>query len=178
MKEADTGAEYIDPAVDMRYGVRQASVADLDSIVPLFDSYRQFYGYPPDLALARAFLLERFERNESVIFVAEGQGGSTLGFTQLYPSFSSGLAKRIFILNDLFVAPAARRSGVGHLLLQAAADFGRAAGAARLTLSTALANAAAQGLYESAGWRRDTDFCTYTFSLEPSAIGIQRSAFE
>jgi ribosomal protein S18 acetylase RimI-like enzyme len=145
--------------------VRRASVADLDSVVPLFDSYRQFYGYPPDLALARAFLLDRFERHESVIFVAEGNGG-TLGFTQLYPSFSSGLAKRILILNDLFVVPAARRSGVGRLLLEAAADFGRAAGAARLTLSTALTNAPAQGLYESAGWRRDTDFCTYTFSLE------------
>jgi GNAT superfamily N-acetyltransferase len=90
---------------------------------------------------------------------------SALGFTQLYPSFSSGLAKRIFILKDLFAVPAARRSRVGHLLLQAAAEFGRAVGAARLTLSTALDNAPAEALYESSGWRRDIVFCTYTLPL-------------
>ena len=149
--------------------VRQATVADLDAIVPLFDAYRQFYGQPPDTALARAFLLERFQHNQSVIFIAQEQDRSTIGFTQLYPSFSSARVKRIFILNDLFVVPAARRRRVGHLLLQAAADFGRTVGAARLTLSTALTNVSAQSLYEAAGWQRDTEFCTYNLSLENRA---------
>lgn len=146
--------------------IRQATVGDLDLIVPMFDAYRQFYKQPPDLDLAREFLLERFQHNQSVIFLAmDLNGSSALGFTQLYPSFSSGLARRIFILNDLFVVPAARRRKVGHLLLQAAAEFGRSVGAARLTLSTALDNAPAQALYESSGWRRDTVFCTYALPL-------------
>lgn len=89
--------------------VRQATVDDLDAIVPLFDAYRQFYKFPPDLALARSFLSERFQHNQPVIFLALDADGSALGFAQLYPSFSSGLAKRIFILNDLFVAPEGRR---------------------------------------------------------------------
>ena len=128
----------------------------------MFDAYRQFYKQPPDLELARAFLLERFQNNESIILLAlDCNGSSPLGFTQLYPTFSSGLAKRIFILNDLFVVSEARRCKVGHLLLQAAAKFG----AARLTLSTALDNAPAQALYEFSGWRRDTVFCTYTLPL-------------
>jgi GNAT superfamily N-acetyltransferase len=38
---------------------------------------------------------------------------------QLYPSFSSGAMARIFILNDLFVAPEARRRGAGSALLEA-----------------------------------------------------------
>jgi hypothetical protein len=38
---------------------------------------------------------------------------------------------------------------------------GRAEGAVRLTLSTELANAPAQALYEAAGWRRDEGFCVY-----------------
>lgn len=146
--------------------IRQATAGDLDLIVPMFDAYRQFYKQPRDLDLAREFLLERIQHNQSVIFLAmDSDGSSALGFAQLYPSFSSGLARRIFILNDLFVVPAARRRKVGQLLLRAAAEFGRSVGAARLTLSTALDNAAAQALYESSGWRRDTVFCTYTLPL-------------
>jgi GNAT superfamily N-acetyltransferase len=146
--------------------IRQANVDDLDKIAPMFDAYRQFYKQSADLELARTFLRERFQHNQSTIFLALDSNGESLGFTQLYPSFSSGLAKRIFILNDLFVVPQARRRKVGQLLLQAAAEFGRKVGAARLTLSTALDNAPAQALYERSGWRRDHVFCTYTLPLD------------
>jgi GNAT superfamily N-acetyltransferase len=72
---------------------------------------------------------------------------------------------RILILNDLFVAPDARRSGAGSALLEAAAGYGRRIGAIRLVLSTELTNRTAQSLYESAGWKRDTVFCTYQLTL-------------
>jgi ribosomal protein S18 acetylase RimI-like enzyme len=146
--------------------IRQATVDDIDLIAPLFDSYRQFYEHAPDLGLARSFLLERFKQNQTVIFLALDSNGTALGFTQLYPSFSSGLARRIFVLNDLFVIPEARRLKVAHLLLRAAAEFGRKVGAARLTLSTAIDNTVAQSLYEFSGWRRDYLFCTYMLPLE------------
>jgi GNAT superfamily N-acetyltransferase len=145
--------------------IRQANIDDLDMIVPMFDAYRQFYNQPPDLELARAFILERFQHGQSIVFLALDMNGSPLGFTQLYPSFSSVSARRIFVLNDLFVAPNGRRRKVGRLLLQAAAEFARKVGAARLTLSTALDNSAAQALYENSGWVRDDAFCTYTFPL-------------
>ena len=148
--------------------VRQATVADLDLLVPLFDAYRQFYRRPGDLDLARRFLLDRLRHNQSVIFVALQRNGSAVGFTQLFPSFSSASAGRIFILNDLFVAPQARRRGVGAALLDAAAKFGRAAGALRLTLSTEVSNETAQALYEANGWRRQTDFYVYNLPLEPA----------
>ena len=111
--------------------VRQATIADLNLLVPLFDAYRQFYRQPSEPERARRFLLERFENNQSVIFLAFDDG-TAIGFTQLYPSFSSGAMARIFILNDLFVDPEARRRGVGSALLQAAARYGRHAGALRL----------------------------------------------
>ena len=145
--------------------VRRASLADLDQIAPLFDAYRQFYAQDPDLALAFEFLRERLQQNQSVIFLALSADGLAIGFTQLYPSFSSASAQRIFILNDLFVAPAARRSGAGRALLQAAADFGRSAGAVRLTLSTAHTNKSAQSLYEATGWLRDEMFRSYHLAL-------------
>ena len=51
--------------------VRQAGPGDAALIAPLFDAYRRFYDQPSDLALARAFVAERLERNESVIYLAE-----------------------------------------------------------------------------------------------------------
>lgn len=145
--------------------VRQATIFDLDLLVPLFDLYRQFYRRPSDPDLARRFLRERFERNESIVFLATLGNGAAVGFTQLFPSFSSAAAARIFILNDLFVRPEARRMGAGSQLLSAAADFGRTAGAVRLTLSTEITNEAAQALYEAEGWKRQTDFYTYNLAL-------------
>src|ERR1700683_4681265 len=141
--------------------VRQATILDLDLLAPLFDAYRQFYRRPSDLSLARRFLLDRLQHDQSIVFLAVRRDGSAVGFTQLFPSFSSASAAPIFILNDLFVQPDARRMGVGSLLLSAAADFGRSAGAARLTLSTEVTNRAAQALYETEGWTRQADFYVY-----------------
>ena len=148
--------------------VRQATVADLDDLVPLFDAYRQFYRQPSDPQQARRFLLGRFEHNQSVIFIAF-EDGAAIGFTQLYPSFSSVGMARTFILNDLFVSPEARRRGVGAALLQAAAEYGWRVAAIRLVLSTELINANAQSLYEKTGWKRDTVFCVYQLTLDPAA---------
>lgn len=142
----------------------QVAVEQVELVSPLFDAYRQFYGQLPDLAGARRFLAERLQRGESVIFAAVEEGRA-LGFTQLYPSFSSVSMKPIWILNDLFVAEEARRRGVGTLLLRAARDHALRTGAARLALSTAVANTKAQALYERDGWRRDRVFLHYEYEL-------------
>jgi GNAT superfamily N-acetyltransferase len=144
--------------------VRQATIADLDVVAPLFDAYRRFYRAAGDLDGARRFLLDRFSHSQSVIFLAFGDD-KPVGFTQLYPGFSSVSMARIFILNDLFVSPEARTRGVGAALLNAAADYGRRAGAVRLALSTELTNTTAQTVYEHNGWKRDTVFCSYNLTL-------------
>ena len=143
---------------------RQATIFDIDLLVPLFDGYRRFYRQPSEPDRIRRFLLDRFEHSQSTIFVAI-RNGTSIGFTQLYPSFSSAALARIYVLNDLFVDPAARRSGAGTALLEAAADFARRVGAVRLVLSTELTNTSAQGLYEKLGWGRNTEFCTYQLAL-------------
>ena len=140
------------------------TLEQVELVAPLFDAYRQFYGQPPDLDGARRFLAERLGRGESVIF-AVVEGGRALGFTQLYPSFSSVSMRPIWILNDLFVAEDARRRGVGARLLRAARDHALRTGAARLALSTAVTNTKAQALYERDGWRRDTAFLHYEYEL-------------
>ena len=149
----------------MSFQVRQAIIHDLDTLVPLFDGYRQFYGQPADPARARDFLAARFAHHESVILLAHDGHGAGMGFVQLYPLFSSVRTARVYLLNDLFVTSAARRQGVAAALLRAAADQARALGAVGLSLSTALDNTPAQELYESLGWQRERQFCEYNLTL-------------
>jgi GNAT superfamily N-acetyltransferase len=146
--------------------VRLATLDDLDQLVPLFDGYRQFYEKPSDMVVARRFLADRMSRDESVVLVAEDRDGTVIGFVQLFRTFSSIVAAPIYLLSDLFVAPAARRRGVGALLLKAATETARARGAVRLELSTAMTNVSAQRLYEALGWKRDEEFSVYGLSLE------------
>jgi GNAT superfamily N-acetyltransferase len=145
-----------------RVAVRQAALADLEALVSLFDAYRQFYAQPSDPQAARLFLRERFNHGESVIFLAQ-DAELTVGFTQLYPSFSSVSLARTFILNDLFVAPSHRRRRVGAMLLRAATEHARSLGAVRVTLNTDIKNAVAQAAYEAEGWKRDQEFFVYHF---------------
>lgn len=144
--------------------VRQAVLSDLDALAPMFDSYRQFYGRASDVAAAREFLAARFNHNESILFIAH-DGETSVGFTQLYPSFSSASLARIFVLNDLYVRESARGHGIATKLLSAAADYAKSLGAVRLTLSTATTNATAQSVYEAAGWKRDEQFYVYHFAV-------------
>jgi putative acetyltransferase len=147
----------------------QVSAEQVQLVAPLFDAYRQFYGQSSDLEGARRFLAERLGRGESVLFAAV-EDGQALGFTQLYPTFSSVSMKPVWILNDLFVAEDARRRGLGARLLHAARDHALQTGAARLVLSTAVANTTAQALYERHGWRRDTAFLHYEYEMPRESL--------
>jgi GNAT superfamily N-acetyltransferase len=147
------------------FDVRDAGMADLPALAALFDGYRVFYGQPSDPVRAGAFLRERLERGDSRLLLAVDADGATLGFVQLYPSFTSVGTAPIEILNDLFVAPEARGRGVARALLRRAADDARARGAVKLVLSTALDNATAKTLYASEGWVRDTQFVEFSRQL-------------
>jgi GNAT superfamily N-acetyltransferase len=149
---------------DSRLQLISVTLGQVELVAPLFDAYRRFYGQPSDLDGARRFLAERLGRGESVVY-AVVEGVRALGFTQLYPSFSSVSMRPIWILNDLFVAEDARRRGVGVRLLRAARDHATRTGAVRLALSTAVTNTTAQALYERDGWRRDTAFLHYEYTL-------------
>ena len=100
-----------------------------------------------------------------MIFIANAENGDGVGFAQLFPSFSSVSMERTFILNDLYVAPSARRSGVAAKLLDAATQYGRSVGAIRITLSTGMENDSAKALYLSRGWKQDEAFHVFHLGL-------------
>ena len=145
--------------------IHQATLEHLDTLVALFDGYRQFYRQTSDKAASKAFLKARLTNEEAFVFIARDEDGAAAGFTLLYPMFSSVRQKRVYILNDLFVHPDHRRKGVGALLLDRAVQFGKEQGAAGLQLETEVTNIKAQGLYEKEGWSRVEDEYFYTYDL-------------
>jgi len=145
--------------------VRQASMEDVHAVAVLFDAYRVFYERSSDPAAAAAFVHERLALRESVILIAERANGEAVGFTQLYPMFSSVRMRRLFVLNDLYVAESGRKQGAGRLLLEAAADHARRTGAVGLELATAVDNRAAKSVYEAMGWTLDTEFDHYAYTV-------------
>ena len=145
--------------------IRKAVIDDIDRLSVLFDQYRIFYKQTPNLAGAKQFLTERIKQKESVIFVAV-LDKIMVGFTQLYPVFSSVGMKSAWLLNDLFVAEEARGSGAADALLKAARDMGADTSSSWLLLQTATTNHRAQRVYERNGWERDYDYYSYYFRLD------------
>lgn len=141
-----------------------AQIEHLEEVSQLFDQYRVFYQQPSNLEAAKAFLQERFQKGDSTMLVAR-DGSNLIGFTQLYPSFSSVALKRVWILNDLFVIAAYRRRGVATALMDAAESFVQQTEAVRIVLVTQVDNTAAQSLYESRGYSKDEAFYHYLLRL-------------
>jgi ribosomal protein S18 acetylase RimI-like enzyme len=159
------------------FSVDHAEMHDLDSLVLLLDAYRQFYGKATRPGECRSFLFNRLMNEDSLIFVAAPGDAKTVanrgprhplfGFIQLYPAFSSLALDQIWLLNDLYVIPEARRHGVGRALVETARDFLTARGDHSLVLETAPDNSSAKALYESLGFSRDSAFTHYSLRLQP-----------
>ena len=137
--------------------VRRAKKKDLEQLSVLFDKYRIFYKQEPDIGTSKLFLKKRMKRKETVIFVAE-EREELIGFTQLFPIFSSVSMKRTWLLNDLYVNERSRGIGAATALLNAAKEFGKETNSKWLLLQTAADNFTAQKVYEKNGWIKETDF--------------------
>lgn len=138
-------------------------------VFDLFNKYRVFYKQESNIKLAKDFIQARLENNESVIFVAlEPNNSKPVGFTQLYPKYSSARAIKNWILNDLYVEETYRKHGVGSKLIETVMNFAKENGATFVEISTATDNFTAQKLYEQIGFKKqspEVDFYTYRISL-------------
>jgi GNAT superfamily N-acetyltransferase len=151
------------------YTVKKAELKELDLVAQLFDQYRVFYEQASDMEKGRKFIQTRMENDQSVIFLAmEHQQSSVipLGFVQLYPSFSSVSMKKLWILNDLFVAPSVRKRGIAKKLMEKAKNFAIETSAKGLILATAVTNHQAKSLYESMGYKKDVHYDHYELIFE------------
>jgi len=135
--------------------ITTATLKHLDDLVPLFDSYRQFYKQDSNLEKAKEFLTNRIRNNESVIYIAY-LNNEAVGFTQLYPVFSSVSMQPMYLLNDLFVVASFRNKGVGEQLIKAAKNLCIQKKYKGLAIQTEATNPA-QHLYQRVGFKKDPD---------------------
>lgn len=146
--------------------ILEATLNELEVTSELFNLYRQFYEQVSDLPAARSFIEERLASGDAKIFLAMDANGNTIGFTQLYPSFSSVAMKRVWHLNDLFVISTSRKAGAGKALLNAAQAFAKQTNALTVKLATAIDNHSAISLYESLGYSKVVAFDHYTRKVD------------
>lgn len=146
----------------MKY--RKATAADLEQISKLFDQYRIFYRKESDLDQATQFLQERIQQNDSQIFVAEQEESTLIGFVQLYPLFSSTKMKKMWLLNDLFVAAKHRGKGISKGLIEKAKEHAINTKACGLTLETEKTNLIGNRLYPQIGFKLNEQCHFYEWS--------------
>ncbi len=127
-----------------------ATAQDLADFAALLDAYVASLGV--DLAFQgwateRAGLPGPYAPPRGAALLARGADGAPQGCVAVRP-LQPGAAE----MKRLYVAPAARGTGLGRALAQAAIAAARAAGHAVLMLDTLPSMAAAQGLYRALGF--------------------------
>jgi GNAT superfamily N-acetyltransferase len=119
--------------------------------------YCEFYEVEPTddalLAMSRALIAD--PEREGLQLIARDEAGEAIGFATIFWSWSTTAAARIATMNDLYVAPAGRGTGVADELIRACLERCRERGAVRLEWQTALDNDRAQAVYERVGARRE-----------------------
>jgi GNAT superfamily N-acetyltransferase len=126
--------------------IQKATEDDLEELADLFDLYRIYYKKDSDVEAAKTFLLQRIQKKESVIFIATIES-KIVGFTQLYPIFSSLSMKCSWLLNDLYILEEYRGKGISKQLLNAAKQLATETNAAWVLLETEKTNTVGNKLY-------------------------------
>ncbi|PZP43428.1 MAG: GNAT family N-acetyltransferase, partial [Pseudopedobacter saltans] len=113
---------------------------------------------------ASSFLKERIENADSVIFVAEDESKNLVGFTQLYPLFSSTRMKKLWLLNDLFVHSDFRGKGISVALIEKTKELCQKTDACAVMLETAKSNKIGNNLYPRTGFLLNTESNFYEWT--------------
>lgn len=139
--------------------ISKANASDLPELHALVEKYRAFYKQAEsDKTLS--YLEQRIANDEAIVFIAR-VNGAAVGFTLLYPTFSTVSLSNIWLLNDLYVDESARGNGIASELMDVAELSAKSAGATRVFLRTANDNLPAQSLYEGRNWVKDEVFRRY-----------------
>ena len=135
------------------YAIARVREEDLPDLLPLMAAYLDFYATAAEAAvleeLCRALLAD--PRREGVQLLARAADGTPAGFATVYWTWSTTRPGRLGVMNDLWVEPGARGTGLADALIAACADLAREHGARTLSWSTAPDNHRAQAVYDRSG---------------------------
>ena len=144
--------------------ITRVGEADLVELLPLLRAYCDFYGVSPSdkalLALSRALIAD--PEREGLQLIARTPDGTAVGFATVYWTWQTLNAARLAIMNDLFIAPEARGSGLAERLIAACRERAAEHGAGELAWQTAKDNSRAQAVYDRVGGTRSE---WYDYSL-------------
>ncbi|MBN7798770.1 GNAT family N-acetyltransferase [Parahaliea mediterranea] len=143
--------------------IEPVSEEDLEEVLPLIEQYQQFYQVKNiSTSRNREFFSQFNEANPFGCQFAYRESGKVIGFATVYFTFTSTIAAKVAVLNDLYICPDHRGKGIARKLIEHCRSFADQNGAARLQWVTAPSNETAQKLYDSLDTGKSTwHFYTY-----------------
>jgi GNAT superfamily N-acetyltransferase len=137
--------------------VRPPCEADIPNLAAHFSEMQAHYGQPvvDAIAMKAAVLACKppIHTFDPRVLVAVA-GDTVIGSIVMNVTFPAAELSLSLYIRDLYVAKAARRDGVGRMLVKAATRLRASEGFSALEWTTDSANAAARRLYESCGARQ------------------------
>jgi GNAT superfamily N-acetyltransferase len=137
--------------------IREATAADVDELCQLLEGlFAQESEFQPDRVLQQRGLKRILGDNTVGTVLVAVRHGQVVGMVNILYSVSTALGARVALLEDLVVAPSARRFGIGTALMGAALGRCQDEGCMRTTLLTDCDNGIAHRLYERLGFERSS----------------------
>lgn len=134
---------------------RTALPSDEAAVLGLMrDFYAEEHLVFDEIAVPRAVrhLLAAPEHGSVVLFSRDSRD---VGYLVLTFGFSLEFHGRFALLDELYLVPAARGRGWGHLALETAAALARSSGVSALRLEVSRPNARARSMYLKSGYKDD-----------------------
>lgn len=172
--QAQTFPEGQQKAQARPYPIVLAEVEHLAPLSQLLNAHRVAQGQADNQPAVSHFLFERIINHEALIFLAleaehaaQPQGK---GFLMLYPAYSAQSLMPVWILGELYVAPEARRQGVGRSLLNEALTLVHQRGDQGLTLEIAQDNMAGRQFLSTMGFQQQSQLTHYCYTFSNPAL--------
>jgi len=147
--------------------IEAVSESNLKEVLPLIRQYQEFYKVTEISDSKNNSFFSRFGVNNPAgcQFLYRGHKDDkdqVVGFATVYFTYTSTIAEKVAVLNDLYTLSACRGKGVGRQLIEHCRAFAASKGAARLQWVTAPGNEQAQKLYDSLDTKKsEWKFYTY-----------------
>ena len=123
---------------------------NLKEVLPLIRAYQEFYEVSDiDDDRNEGFFSQFGEQNPFGCQFLYRIDGRVVAFATVYFTFTSTIARKVGVMNDLFVVSDVRGKGIGRALINHCLDYALSKGAYRLQWVTAMDNQVAQRLYDS-----------------------------
>jgi GNAT superfamily N-acetyltransferase len=152
--------------VSTEHIITRVGEEDLDDLLPLLRGYCDFYEVAPSdealLAVSRALIAD--PEREGLQLIARAPDGRAVGFATVYWTWQTLNAARLGVMNDLFITPEARGSGLADRLIAACRERAAEHGARELAWQTAKDNHRAQKVYERVGGHR-SEWLDYSLAV-------------